>query len=162
MKKLLALLLALAMIVALATACNKPADDNPDNPPDGPDNPDNPPDGPDNPDNPDGLGYTITEFDPNATYTQRVALTTLYSNWNPHNYKDGNAISLFNPLADNLYTLSWNDELHNPDNLEPWTAYAIIPQMAADCGRDRGGQGRASRLDPRERHRGLRLGHSSP
>ncbi len=137
MKKLLALLLALAMIVALATACNKPADDNPDNPPDGPDNPDNPPDGPDNPDNPgEGLGYTITEFDPNATYTQRTALTVLYSNWNPHDYKDGNAISLFNPLADNLYTLTWNDELHNPDNLEPWTAYAIIPQMAADMATD--------------------------
>ena len=82
------------------------------------------------------LGYTITEFDPDATYTLHTAQEVLYTNWNPHDYVDGNAIGQFNNLADGFYAITFNDELHPHEGTEPWTSYAIWPQMAADMPTD--------------------------
>ena len=125
--RLLAVLLALAMCFGLLAGCGPKDPENSDQP----NNSQNPVNSGE-PNDPDGLGYTITEFDSNAKYTQHSALTSLFPNWNPHDYEEGSAATLFDPLVDVLYQLTWNDELHNPDGLEPWTSYAIIPGMAAD------------------------------
>ncbi len=132
MKKFLSLLLALVMLFSLV-ACGDNSDNDGKTPVNSGDNQGDV----DVPDD-NGLGYTITEFDPEATYTSHGAITTLYANWNPHTYVDGNAIALWDYLSDSLYTLSFNDELHPHEgkDKDPWTSYAIIPQMAAGMATD--------------------------
>lgn len=79
-----------------------------------------------------GPGYTITEFDPNATYTQNVALTSVPGNWNMHDYEDSDASTIFSYLVDSIYDLSYNDELHPKEGAEDWKSYIFLPGMAAD------------------------------
>lgn len=134
MKKLLAVLLALVMVVAMAAACNNTNDE--EQTPEGPGQGEGPSQGdvtpPEGGDETSPLGYTITEFDPNATYTSRSAMVSFPTQWNPHNYREDSAQTLMDYLQDLLYTITANDEIHNPDGKEPWTGYTIIPQMASD------------------------------
>lgn len=127
MKKLLALLLCLVMVLSLA-ACN----DNGDTPTDGPSS--NPTDGPtggsdaptDGPQLPD-----VTEFDPEASYIYKTSMSTMPSNWNPHTYQDADNAEPLNYITDSLYTMVFNDAIHPREGFEPFEGYVIIPAMAA-------------------------------
>lgn len=79
-----------------------------------------------------GLGYTITEFDPDASYTQSIALTSIPGNWNMHDYEDSASGDIYTYLVDSLYNLSYNDELHPKEGAENWESYIFLPGMAAD------------------------------
>ncbi len=130
MKKLIALLLCLVMVLGLA-ACG--GDTNPtDGPTEGPTS--GPTDGPDAPTEPEGPAYTITEFDPNATYTWNDFVGGLSTNWNPLDYEDNNSSNQFGPLMDVFYQGIFNDELHPMSDAgrTPYDGYVYVPAMAAD------------------------------
>ncbi len=129
MKKLTALLLALVMVLALA-ACGGNGDDTTNN--DTGKDTSNPSTGDSTEDTSNPLGYTITEFDPNATYTSHSALSSIPGNWNMHDYEDSTASSIWDNLVDSFYNMTYNDELHPKEGAEPWTSYVFLPGMAAD------------------------------
>lgn len=127
--RLLAVLLALAMCFGLLAGCGPKEAENSEQP--------NSSQGPVNsgePSGPEGPTYTITEFDPNATYTYNTASTALSSNWNPLAYEDNNSSEQFSYLVDGFYTFAFNDALHPMDDPShsPYDGYVIIPAMAAD------------------------------
>lgn len=133
--RMLALLLALAMCFAMLAGCggNPDAENSQDpNSSQGPSNSDEPGDS-QGPEDPEGPDYTVTEFDPTATYTYNAATTGLSSNWNPHDYEDNNSSEQFTYLIDSFYTFAFNDELHPMDDptRTPYDGYVIIPAMAA-------------------------------
>lgn len=101
-KKVLSLLLASAMVFSLAACGGKKP------------------------------SYTITEFDPNATYTYNAAVTTLPSGWNPHTYQTADDAEYFSYTTDSLYTLFFNDQIHPLEGREAFDGYVIVPSMAAD------------------------------
>lgn len=136
MNRLLALLLVLCLSLGMLAGCGPKDPDNSQNPGStntpgqtGDNNTPAPTDGP-------GAKYTITEFDPNATYTQRGALSELPGNWNMHDYESDTASTIFSPLTDSLYNISYNDELHPVEGKEPWKSYTILPAMAAAMPKD--------------------------
>ena len=125
MKKTIALLLAIFMIVAMFAGCAKTDDGKTD---DGNadvgnnDQPDdaNTPDGADTPDVPD-------------TYTYQDSVSTLASNWNPHTYQTNDDAYPVETgrIRIGLYDIIFNDELHPVEGKDPFTGYVVIPEMAA-------------------------------
>ena len=110
MKKLLALLLAVAMVVAVFAGC-KEAKPNTTNAPTNPNGPETP----------------VVE---NYTYTDWV--TTLSANWNPHTYETNDQAYPIDFLTAGLYTFVFNDDLHPVEGKEAYEGYKIIPEMAAE------------------------------
>ena len=113
MKKFLALLLALTMVLSLA-ACG----------------------GNNNETQPEGT--TAPNADPvettpeaPATYTWKDSVSTLASNWNPHTYQTTDDAYPADYLRVGLYGFYFNDELHPKEGVEPYAGYVIIPEMAA-------------------------------
>ena len=113
MKKFLALLLALTMVLPLA-ACG----------------------GNNNETQPEGT--TAPNADPvettpeaPATYTWKDSVSTLASNWNPHTYQTTDDAYPADYLRVGLYGFYFNDELHPKEGVEPYAGYVIIPEMAA-------------------------------
>ena len=113
MKKFLALLLALTMVLSLA-ACG----------------------GNNNETQPEGT--TAPNADPvettpeaPATYTWKDSVVTLASNWNPHTYQTTDDAYPADYLRVGLYGFYFNDELHPKDGMDPYAGYVIIPEMAA-------------------------------
>ena len=110
MKKFLALLLAFAMVLSLA-ACGAPASDPTDAP---------------------ATEAPVTEApEAPATYTWKDSVSTLASNWNPHNYQTTDDAYPADFLRVGLYGFYFNDELHPKDGVEAYEGYVIIPEMAA-------------------------------
>ena len=110
MKKLLALLLAVAMVAAVFAGC-KEAKPNTTNAPTNPNGPETP----------------VVE---NYTYTDWV--TTLSANWNPHTYETNDQAYPIDFLTAGLYTFVFNDDLHPVEGKEAYEGYKIIPEMAAE------------------------------
>ena len=123
MKKFLSLLLALVMLFSLV-ACG----DNSDN--DGK-TPVNSGDNQGDVDVPGDNESEVITFDPNETYTWRDYQTALATTWNPHTYQDTTADAALGPLTSPLYALIYNDALHPHEGKEDFTAYSIVPEMAA-------------------------------
>ena len=115
MKKLFALLLALAMVLSLA-AC---AGNNDETQPNGTTAP-----------VADDPVETTAPAEP-ATYTWKDSVVTLASNWNPHTYQTTDDAYPADFLRVGLYGFYFNDELHPKDGVEPYEGYVIIPEMAA-------------------------------
>ena len=113
MKKFLALLLALAMVLSLA-ACGETTSE----PTDAPAAPEAPvaTDAPEAP----------------ATYTWKDSVSTLASNWNPHTYQTTDDAYPADFLRVGLYGFYFNDELHPKEGVEAYEGYVIIPEMAAE------------------------------
>jgi len=110
MKKFLALLLALTMVLSLV-ACSGNTDET----------------------QAPTEGSTPVETTPEApaTYTWKDSVVTLATNWNPHTYQTTDDSYPADFLRVGLYGFYFNDELHPKEGVEPYEGYVIIPEMAA-------------------------------
>ncbi len=123
MKRTLAFLLALMMVVSVLAGCNPEKEPN--------ETGDNGTEGTNAPGVEDGLP-SVKEFDANAKYTYTTSAQTLPSGWNPHTYQTADDAVYFDYTTDSLYTLFFNDEVHPQEGREAFDGYVIVPSMAAD------------------------------
>lgn len=117
-KKILALLLALVMAVAVFAGCQTPAE------------PSDATSAPDASGDPSGEATDAPEAD---TYTYQDSVSVMATNWNPHTYQtadDGYPVDTAR-IRIGLYDLIFNDELHPVEGKEPFTGYVVLPEMAA-------------------------------
>lgn len=117
-KKILALLLALVMAVAVFAGCQTPAE------------PSDATSAPDASGDPSGEATDAPEAD---TYTYQDSVSVMATNWNPHTYQtadDAYPVDTAD-IRIGLYELIFNDELHPVEGKEPFTGYVVLPEMAA-------------------------------
>ena len=65
-------------------------------------------------------------------YTYRSAVSTLPSGWNPHTYQTEDDSVALDYTTSSLYSLIFNDANHEVEGREPFDAYVIVPDMAAE------------------------------
>lgn len=117
-KKILALLLALVMAVAVFAGCQTPAE------------PSESTAAPAASGDPSGEATDAPEAD---TYTYQDSVSVMATNWNPHTYQttdDAYPVDTAD-IRIGLYELIFNDELHPVEGKEPFTGYVVLPEMAA-------------------------------
>ncbi len=102
MKKLLALLLALAMVLSLAACAGDPT----------------PTDASE-----DTTPVESSEPEAPATYTYNTAATIFAASWNPHTYEESTAGDMLNYLTDGFYSFDYNEDE---------TGFAMVPAMVTD------------------------------
>lgn len=118
MKKTLALLLAVLMVASVFAGCSKAPANNTTA-------------------NTEATGNTTEPADTgDSTYTYEDYVSVLATNWNPHTFETNDDDYLTEYLRPGLYTFMFNDELHpvtdaEGNTKEPYTGYAIVPEMAA-------------------------------
>lgn len=118
MKKTLALLLAVLMVVSVFAGCSETPANNTTA-------------------NTEATGNTTEPADTgDSTYTYEDYVSVLATNWNPHTFETNDDDYLTEYLRPGLYTFMFNDELHpvtdaEGNTKEPYTGYAIVPEMAA-------------------------------
>ena len=132
MKKTIALLLAIVMVMSMFVGCSKTPDDTNDGAVTdngAVDNTDETNEPADNNDQPDD---TAEPAGP-ATYTYQDSVTTMATNWNPHTYQtnDDAYPSDTGRIRIGLYDIIFNDELHPVEGKDPFTGYVVVPEMAA-------------------------------
>lgn len=117
-KKILALLLALVMAVAVFAGCQTPAE------------PSEATAAPAASGDPSGEATDAPEAD---TYTYQDSVSVMATNWNPHTYQttdDAYPVDTAD-IRIGLYELIFNDELHPVEGKEPFTGYVVLQEMAA-------------------------------
>lgn len=119
MKKTIALLLAVLMVVGLFAGCNKAPAETTD------------------PTVANSTTPTGNEEDDGLTgvageYTYTDAVVGLSTNWNPHTYQSADEAYPLDYVMVGLYGFIYNDELNPVEGKEPYEGYVIIPEMAAD------------------------------
>ncbi len=125
MKKFLALLLALTMVLAMAACSNQPAE--PTKPGEStPGTGTTPATEPS-----EGPTYEKVTFD-GQSYTYHDATVSIPTNWNPHTYQTKTDSYPLDYVTDSLFTLFYNDELHPVEGKNPYEGYKVVPSMAAD------------------------------
>lgn len=119
-KKILALLLALVMAVAVFAGCQTPAE------------PSDATSAPDASGDPSGEATDAPEADA-GTYTYQDSVSVMATNWNPHTYQTADDAYPVDTarIRIGLYNLIFNDELHPVEGKEPFTGYVVLPEMAA-------------------------------
>ncbi len=134
MKKTLALLLAVVMLLGVLAGCGPQGNTEST----GGSESTNPPDGT------QGTGEATEAPTTEATlgtivgvageYTYRTSVSTMPANWNPHVYQTSDDAVPLDYITDSLYTLVFNDELHPAADASkaPYESYTIVPSMAAD------------------------------
>lgn len=117
-KKILALLLALVMAVAVFAGCQTPAE------------PSEATAAPAASGDPSGEATDAPEAD---TYTYQDSVSVMATNWNPHTYQTADDAYPVDTarIRIGLYYLIFNDELHPVEGKEPFTGYVVLPEMAA-------------------------------
>lgn len=117
-KKILALLLALVMAVAVFAGCQTPAE------------PSEATAAPAASGDPSGEATDAPEAD---TYTYQDSVSVMATNWNPHTYQTSDDAYPVDTarIRIGLYDLIFNDELHPVEGKEPFTGYVVLPEMAA-------------------------------
>ena len=114
MKKTLALLLVLAMVVAAFAGCSKkPADSTTPST-----------------DSTKSTEPSTTTPAADATYTYKDSVSTLCSNWNPHTYQVQDDAYLSDFIRTGLYGFFYNDASHPIEGTEDYAGYVIVPEMA--------------------------------
>ena len=121
MKKTLALLLAVVMVLAVLAGC-------------GPQGTTEPTGGSESTNPSDGTQGTQGTQAPGApsTYTYNDSMSSIPANWNPHTYQTSDEDVPLGYTTDAFYTLFYNDELHPAEGVDPYAGYQIVPAMAAD------------------------------
>ena len=117
MKKTLAMLLAVAMVLGLFAGCgnnNKPAETTAPVETTAPAT---------------EAPMVIETFEGDFTYTDWV--TTLSANWNPHTYETNDQAYPIDFLTRGLYSFIFNDSLNPVEGKEAYEGYIIVPEMAA-------------------------------
>lgn len=119
-KKILALLLALVMAVAVFAGCQTPAE------------PSDATSAPAASSDPSGEATDAPEADA-GTYTYQDSVSVMATNWNPHTYQTADDAYPVDTarIRIGLYDLIFNDELHPVEGKEPFTGYVVLPEMAA-------------------------------
>lgn len=119
-KKILALLLALVMAVAVFAGCQTPAE------------PSDATNAPAASGDPSGEATDAPEADA-GTYTYQDSVSVMATNWNPHTYQTADDAYPVDTarIRIGLYDLIFNDELHPVEGKEPFTGYVVLPEMAA-------------------------------
>lgn len=127
-KKLLALLLAFALVLSVAacTPKDKPTDPKPTGT-----NPKPTGDDPTNPTGPVTPTYEKVEFD-DQKYTYKTSASVIAANWNPHTYQTADESVPLDYTTDSLFTMMYNDALHPVEGLDAYEGYVLVPAMAAD------------------------------
>ena len=122
MKKTLALLLAVAMVLSLFAGCGekKPVET------------EAPQAETTVPATEEAL--VVETFEGDFTYTDWVS--TLSANWNPHTYETNDQSYPIDYLTAGLYNFIFNDELNPVEGKEPYQGYVIVPEMAAAMPQD--------------------------
>ena len=72
----------------------------------------------------------------NATYTYKASVPLLAANWNPHTFQTDDDSYLKDFIEVGFYTFIFNDELNPVEDTEgnvkaPFTGYKFVPEMAA-------------------------------
>ncbi len=120
MKKLFALLLALAMVLSMVACSNTEPD---------------PTDEATTPvettgeTEPEVEEIVVETFEGDFTYTDWVS--TLSANWNPHTYETNDQSYPMSFVSSGLYEFIFNDELNPVEGKDPYDGYVIRPEMAA-------------------------------
>jgi len=113
MKKFLALLLALIMVISLAACTNEP---DPTEPPTSAPTQGNTP-------TTEPTEAPTTEPTEAPTYTYDVNLTEFPTLWNPHTYTTNTSSSIMSYIMDAMYTFDYNEDE---------SGFALVPSMAAE------------------------------
>ena len=114
MKKTLAMLLAVVMVLGLFAGCAaKPTETTPAT----------------NGTEPTEPALVVQTFEGNFTYQDSVS--TLATNWNPHTYQTTDDSYPADFLRVGLYSFMFNDELNPVEGKDPYAGYVIVPEMAA-------------------------------
>lgn len=111
-KKMLALLLTLVMVVGIFAGC-KPADSTTTAP------------------NVSGTTAPTGPVEGEGKYTYNDWTATLASMWNPHDYETTDDSYPLDFISMGFYSFIFNDELHPVEGKDPFTGYKIVPEMAA-------------------------------
>ena len=133
-KKILAMLLALAMVFALV-ACGQtggnetpaPTQGTEPQPTQGTETP-GPSQGTEDP-QPSDEPIQVEVVEGDFTYTDWVS--TLSANWNPHTYETNDQAYPIDFLTAGLYSFIFNDELNPVEGKDAYEGYVIVPEMAA-------------------------------
>lgn len=107
MKKLIALLLALTMVLCIFAGCGDTNNDVKDNDNNVVDN--------------NGEDANVVDSDPNATYTYNYSLSTFPTNWNYFTYQTSTDAEILDYIVDGFYAFDYN---------ETKDGYQMVPAMA--------------------------------
>ena len=128
MKKLLALLLAVVMLLGLV-AC-KPEQPTEPTKPTTPSTPT--PSNPDDTDPTEPGEQIVVEVFPEGDYVWKTSTSVLTTSWNPHSYQTTDQSLPLDYTTSGLYTFLFNDELHPVEGKDEYEGYVIVPEMAAE------------------------------
>lgn len=65
-------------------------------------------------------------------YTYRAAVSTMPSGWNPHTYQTQDDSVPLDWTTSSLYSMIFNDANNAVEGKDPFTGYKVVPEMAAD------------------------------
>ncbi|MBE6936032.1 MAG: hypothetical protein E7458_05955 [Ruminococcaceae bacterium] len=126
MKRTIAWVLAIGMLLSLCAGCAaKPPVDPAEDPAQDSMEDSVPVESPE-----DSVGDGETVGEPSTAYTYRDAVTALAESWNPHTAAVQEAYPA-EYLSAGLYSVVYNDALHPVPGIEPFSGYQIVPEMAA-------------------------------
>ncbi len=120
MKKTLALLLAVVMVLAVLAGCGPQGTTEPTG------------SGTEGTNPPEGTQGTQAPAE-KPVYIYKDAVSQMPTNWNMFTYKTSDdALPIDYGIVDGLYTMMYNDELHPLDGKDPYEGFVFVPAMAAD------------------------------